>query len=423
MTGRSPYVPRNAVTRWLDQRLPLIRLLSDSFVTYQTPRNLNVWYTAGAILAVMLAIQLATGIALAMHYLPSGALAFASVEGRIMREVNDGWLIRSLHASGASMVFIALYVHLARGIYYGSYKAPREMVWILGVLLYLLMMATAFLGYTLPWGQMSFWGATVITNLFAALDQIVPGAGSAIGTWLRGDFAVGDATLNRFFALHYLLPFVMVAVVGLHIWALHVTGNNNPTGVDAKSPDDTLPFHPYYTVKDALAVVLFLIVYMVIVFYAPDVFANPDNYIPANPVVTPPEIVPEWYLRPFYAMLRAIPSTLLGVLAMVAAVITLFFVPWLDTSKVRSCRYRPLMKQLFWLLIADCVLLGYCGSQSTDAAFSMLGIDVPLVWIARAATLYYFAFFWVAMPWVGKIEVTTPVPETIAQCVAEERGL
>jgi ubiquinol-cytochrome c reductase cytochrome b subunit len=415
--AHSSYVPKTKLGRWFDQRLPIVRLVSDSFVTYPTPRNLNFWYVFGAILTLMLVVQIVTGIVLAMHYVPSADAAFGSVEQRIMREVNYGWLIRYIHANGASMFFLAVYVHMFRGLYYGSYKAPREILWILGVFIYLLMTATAFFGYVLPWGQMSFWGATVITSLFSAIDQIIPNLGTAITHWLWGDFAVGDATLNRFFSLHYLLPFVIAGVVGLHIWALHVPGNNNPLGIDVKGPQDTVPFYPFYTVKDGFFMVLFVIFYLAFVFYAPNFFGNPDNYIQANPLVTPTDIVPEWYLLPFYAMLRAIPSKLIGVLVLVGALLTLLFVPWLDTSKVRSCRFRPLMKQLFWLFAADCILLGYVGSQTADAAWHLGGIDFPLVWLARFGTLYYFGFFWVLMPWIGKREVTRPLPESIAQAV------
>ncbi|MDE2501227.1 MAG: cytochrome b N-terminal domain-containing protein, partial [Alphaproteobacteria bacterium] len=336
---------------------------------------------------------------------------------RIMREVNYGWLIRYIHANGASMFFFAVYIHMFRGLYYGSYKAPREVLWLLGVLIYVLMMATAFFGYVLPWGQMSFWGATVITSLFSALDQVIPHLGSAITTWLWGDFAVGDATLNRFFSLHYLLPFVIAGVVGLHIWALHVPGNNNPLGIDVKGPQDTLPFHPYYTVKDAFYLSLFIMLFAAFVFFAPDFFGNPDNAIQANPLVTPPDIVPEWYLLPFYAMLRSIPQKLIGVLVLVGALLTLAFIPWLDTSKVRSCRFRPLMKQCFWLLVADCVMLGYVGSQSADAALSLGGMQLPLVWLARLGTAYYYGFFWLIMPIVGLIETPKALPESIAKAV------
>jgi ubiquinol-cytochrome c reductase cytochrome b subunit len=296
-----------------------------------------------------------------------------------------------------------------RGLYYGSYKAPRELLWIIGVIIYLLMMATAFFGYVLPWGQMSFWGATVITNLFSA----IPGIGTHIATWLWGDFAVGNATLNRFFSLHYLLPFIIAGVVGLHIWALHVPGNNNPLGIDVKSPQDTVPFHPYYTVKDGFYLVLFIIVFAVIVFYAPDFFGNPDNYQPANPLVTPPDIVPEWYLLPFYAMLRSVPNKLLGVLVMVGAIVTLALIPWLDTSRVRSCRFRPMMKLFFWVFAVVCLILGYCGSQSVTATVA----GVSLVWVARISTIYYYAFFWLIMPIVGLIETPRKLPASIAQSV------
>jgi ubiquinol-cytochrome c reductase cytochrome b subunit len=341
-------------------------------------------------------------------------MAFDSVEN-IMRDINYGWLLRYLHANGASFFFLAVYIHMFRGIYYGSYKAPREVLWILGVVLYLLMMATAFFGYVLPWGQMSFWGATVITNFFSALDQITPHWGTAIATWLWGGYAVGDPTLNRFFSLHYLLPFVIAGVVGLHIWALHVPGNNNPLGIEVKGPQDTVAFHPYYTVKDAFFVALFLLVYFGFVFYDPNFFGNPDNYTPANPVVTPPDIVPEWYLLPYYAMLRSVPQKLIGVLVMAGSLITLLFIPWLDGSKVRSLRFRPVMKQFFWIFVVDCLILGYCGSQSADAM--LLSTSIPLVWVARICTAYYFIFFWVLMWLVPLFETPKPLPASIAQPV------
>ena len=349
MSGPSTYNPKSGFERWIDTRLPLPRLLHDTIHTFPTPRNLNIWYTFGGILTFCLMVQILTGIVLAMHYVANADLAFDSVE-RIMRDVNYGWLIRYMHSNGASMFFLAVYIHMFRGLYYGSYKAPRELIWIIGVLIYLLMMATAFFGYVLPWGQMSFWGATVITNLFSA----IPVVGNHIATWLWGDFAVGDATLNRFFSLHYLLPFIIAGVVGLHIWALHVPGNNNPLGIDVKSPQDTVPFHPYYTVKDAFYLVLFVIFFALFVFYAPNFFGNPDNYQPANSLVTPPDIVPEWYLLPFYAMLRSIPNKLLGVIVMFGAIASLVFIPWLDTS-----RDTPLLP----LPSADeAVLLGLPGS-------------------------------------------------------------
>jgi quinol-cytochrome oxidoreductase complex cytochrome b subunit len=414
MSGPSTYVPKSGFARWMDSRLPLARFAHDTMLTFPTPRNLNIWYAFGAILTTMLLIQIVTGIVLAMHYVANADMAFDSVEN-IMRDINYGWLIRYLHANGASFFFIAVYFHIFRGLYYGSYKAPREVLWILGVILYLLMMATAFFGYVLPWGQMSFWGATVITNFFSALDQITPHWGSAVATWLWGGFAVGDATLNRFFSLHYLLPFVIAGVVGLHIWALHVPGNNNPLGIDVKGPQDTVPFHPYYTVKDGFYVALFILIYLGFVFYAPNFFGNPDNYIPANPVVTPPDIVPEWYLLPYYAMLRSVPQKLIGVLVMAGSLITLVFIPWLDTSRVRSTRFRPMMKQFFWIFVVDCLILGYCGSQSADAM--LLSTTIPLVWVARIGTLFYFAFFWLIMPLLGLIETPKPLPASIAQPV------
>jgi ubiquinol-cytochrome c reductase cytochrome b/c1 subunit len=415
MSGQSTYTPKSGLEKWIDQRLPLPRLMHDTMTTFPTPRNLNIWYTFGGILTFCLGVQIVTGIVLAMHYVPNASMAFDSVES-IMRDVNYGWLMRYIHSTGASMFFLAVYIHMFRGLYYGSYKAPRELIWIIGVLIYVLMMATAFFGYVLPWGQMSFWGATVITSLFSSIDQIIPHLGTAITTWLWGDFAVGDATLNRFFSLHYLLPFIIAGVVGLHIWALHVPGNNNPLGIDVKSPQDTVPFHPYYTVKDAFYLCCFVVVFAVFVFYAPNFFGNPDNYQQANPLVTPPDIVPEWYLLPFYAMLRSIPQKLIGVLVLVGSLVTLVFIPWLDTSRVRSCRFRPLMKQFFWAFAVDAVLLGYCGAQSVDA----VAFGIPLVWVARLGTLYYFGYFWVIMPIVGLIETPKKLPASIAQSVLGE---
>ncbi|HEX3675507.1 MAG TPA: cytochrome b N-terminal domain-containing protein [Rhizomicrobium sp.] len=416
MSGPSTYVPKSGLARWIDSRLPLPRLMHDTMLTFPTPRNLNIWYTFGGILTFCLVVQIVTGIVLAMHYVANADLAFDSVE-KIMRDVNYGWLIRFIHSTGASMFFIAVYVHIFRGLYFGSYKAPREILWILGVIIYILMMATAFFGYVLPWGQMSFWGATVITSLFSSLDQLVPHLGTAITTWLWGDFAVGDATLNRFFSLHYLLPFIIAGVVGLHIWALHVPGNNNPLGIDVKGPQDTVPFHPYYTAKDAFYLSLFVLLFAGIVFYAPNFFGNPDNYVPANPLVTPPDIVPEWYLLPFYAMLRSVPQKLAGVLVLFGALGVLVFVPWLDRSKVRSCRFRPLMKQFFWVFAFDCVLLGYLGAQGADAAWQLGGVSIPLVWLARLGTIYYYAFFLLIMPIVGIFETPKPLPASIAQSV------
>ena len=413
MSGPSTYDPKSGLEKWIDSRLPLPRLMHDTMSTFPTPRNLNFWYTFGGILTFCLGVQIVTGIVLAMHYVSTSALAFNSVEA-IMRDVNYGWLIRYVHANGASMFFLAVYIHMFRGLYYGSYKAPREILWILGVVIYLLMMATGFMGYVLPWGQMSFWGATVITGFFSAFPLV----GEWIQQFLLGGFAVDNPTLNRFFSLHYLLPFIIAGVVVLHIWALHVPGNNNPLGIDVKSPQDTVPFHPYYTVKDAFYLVLFVILFAAFVFYSPDFFGNPDNYQPANPLVTPPDIVPEWYLLPFYAMLRSIPNKLLGVIVMGGAIVTLVFLPWLDTSRVRSCRFRPLMKQFFWGFVVCCVLLGYCGSQTVDA----VKFGIPMVWVARVASLYYYVFFWLILPIVGLIETPKKLPASIAQSVLGDKA-
>lgn len=300
--GHGPRTPfENPVVEWVDSRLPLFTMIQKEYGVFPTPRNFNYFWNFGAIAMVMLTLMILTGIFLAMNYTPNTHMAFDSVE-RIMRDVNSGWLIRYLHMNGASFFFIAVYIHIFRGMYYGSYKRPRELLWILGVIIFLLMMATAFMGYVLPWGQMSYWGATVITNLFSA----IPVVGEYIVTLLWGGFSVDNPTLNRFYALHYLLPFVIFAVVFLHIWALHVVGSNNPIGIDVKGEQDTLPFHPYYTIKDTFGTLVFLVIFCGFVFFAPDYLGHPDNYTPANPMVTPPHIVPEWYFLPYYAMLRAI---------------------------------------------------------------------------------------------------------------------
>ena len=417
MSGHSTYEPKSGITRWLDQRLPVTRLVWDSFVDYPTPRNLNYWWTFGGILSLCLAVQIVSGIVLAMHYTPSASGAFASVE-HIMRDVNYGWLIRYTHANGASMFFIAVYLHMFRGLYYGSYKPPREVLWILGCVIYLLMMATAFMGYVLPWGQMSFHGAVVITNIIGA----IPVVGGPILTWLQGGFAVDNATLNRFFSLHYLLPFMIAGVVILHIWALHVVGQNNPTGIDPKSKHDTLPFTPYATVKDGFAMSVFLLLFAIFVFYMPNALGHADNYIEANPLVTPAHIVPEWYFLPFYAILRAVPDKVLGVVAMFGAIGVLFALPWLDTSKVRSMRYRPMAKLYFIILVVVCIILGFCGAKLPDdqvipglETIKILESDLnSWVWLSRLATAYYFVYFLVIMPLLGLIETPLPTPETIA---------
>ena len=359
MSGPSDYQPTNPALKWIERRLPIMGLVHSSFVAYPTPRNLNYWWTFGAILSMMLGVQILTGVILAMHYTPNADMAFRSVES-IVRDVNYGWLLRNMHASGASMFFLAVYIHMFRGLYYGSYKEPREILWILGVIIYLLMMATGFMGYVLPWGQMSFWGATVITNLFSA----VPYFGESIVTLLWGGYSVGNPTLNRFFSLHYLLPFVIAGVVVLHVWALHVAGQNNPAGVEPKTEKDTVPFTPYATIKDAFGVSCFMLFFAWFIFYMPNYLGDADNYIPANPGVTPAHIVPEWYYLPFYAILRSIPNKLAGVIAMFSAILVLAFLPWLDTAKTRSSKYRPLAKQFFWIFVVVCVLLGWLGAQT-----------------------------------------------------------
>ena len=401
------YVPKGKFSKWMDERLPVARLMHGQFVDFPTPRNLNYFWTFGGILTFCLAIQIMTGIILAMHYVPSVADAFNSVQ-TIKRDVNMGWLLQPIHMVGAHMFFLAVYIHIFRGLYYGSYKAPREVLWILGVLIFLVMMATAFLGYTLPWGQMSFWGVTVITNLFSSFDEIIPGLGTTIVTWLWGGYSVNESTLNRFFSLHYLLPFVLVGLVALHIWALHVAGQNNPTGLDVKSASDTVPMAPYAVSKDLFALCVFLLLFAWFVFFAPDYLGHADNYIEANPLVTPAHIVPEWYFLPFYAILRAIPSKLGGVIAMFAAVGILAFVPWLDTSRVRSAKYRPYFKWFFWVFVIACVGLGYLGSKPAEGVYVM--------W-ARIFTAYYFAFFLLIMPFLSLFETPSKMPGSISESV------
>jgi ubiquinol-cytochrome c reductase cytochrome b/c1 subunit len=398
----------NKIVKWIDERIPLFTVMEHSAISYPTPKNLNYWWNFGSLALFVLVVMILTGIFLAMNYTAHTSLAFDSVE-RIMRDVNYGWLLRYLHMNGASMFFIVVYIHIFRGLYYGSYKAPREVLWWLGLLIYLAMMATGFMGYVLPWGQMSFWGATVITNLFSA----VPVVGDYIVTWLWGGFSVDNPTLNRFFSLHYLLPFVIFALVFLHLVALHTTKSSNPLGVEPKSPADTIPFHPYYTIKDLYGVGAFLIFYMFFVFYAPNFFGEPDNYIPANPMVTPPHIVPEWYYLPFYAILRAIPDKLGGVVAMFGAIIILFFLPWLDTSKVRSAKFRPIYKQFFWIFLIDCFVLGWVGANPPEGHFVLIG---------QIGTFWYFFHFLVLMPLLGRLEKTRPVPASISQPVLKEKA-
>ena len=406
----STYQPNTGVERWLDDRLPLPRLMHDQVNAFPTPRNLNYWWTYGGILTFCLAVQIITGIVLAMYYQPNAEMAFDSVE-RIMRDVNWGWLMRYTHAVGGSMFFLAVYIHIFRGLYYGSYKAPREVLWILGVIILLLMMATAFMGYSLVWGQMSFWAVTVITNLFSSLDSIIPGVGTAIVEWIWGGYSVTGTTLTRLFSLHYLLPFAIAGVVVLHIWALHVPGNNNPTGVSVKQNSDTIPFHPYYTTKDMFALTLFALLFAWFVFYAPNYLGHADNYIEANPLQTPPHIVPEWYFLPYYAILRAIPNKLLGVIAMFGSIAVLFLVPWLDTSRVRSARYRPLYKWFFWLFVITCLALGYLGAKPPEGAYLTFG---------RIFTAYYFIHFLIIMPLLGVIETPRATPKSITEDVLDK---
>ena len=408
MEHQSTYKPGSRTAKWWDERLPIVRLMHDSFVVFPTPRNLNYFWTFGGILAFCLAVQIVSGIVLAMHYVPSETMAFDSVE-RIRRDVNYGWLIRSMHAVGASMFFFAVYVHIFRGLYYGSYKAPREVLWIIGVLIYLSMMATAFLGYTLPWGQMSFWGATVITNFFSA----IPVVGPKIVTWLWGGYSVTGVTLNRFYSLHYLLPFVIAGLVILHVWALHVAGQNNPTGVEIKTASDAVPMSPFAIMKDLVGLSVFAMLFAWFVFFAPDYLGHADNYVEANPLVTPPHIVPEWYFLPFYAILRAVPSKLGGVLLMFAAVAILAFVSWLDTSRVRSTKYRPTYRWFFWLFVFTCVALGYLGAKPAEGVY---------VFWARIFTIYYFAHFLLVMPIVGLIETPKTLPRSITDAVLGKAG-
>ncbi|MDE2581734.1 MAG: cytochrome b N-terminal domain-containing protein [Rhodospirillales bacterium] len=399
---------QNPLLNWIDSRLPIPSLMYKEYAAFPTPKNFNYFWNFGALAMVTLVIMMATGIFLAMNYQPNTALAFGSVQ-HIMRDVNYGWLIRYVHQNGASMFFIVTFIHIFRGMYYGSYKAPRELLWILGVVILLLMMATAFMGYVLPWGQMSYWGATVITNLFSAF----PVVGHSIVTWLWGGFSVSNPTLNRFFSLHYLLPFVIVAVVFLHVWALHITGSNNPLGIDVKGPQDTVPFHPYYTIKDSVGICAFLAVWAFLVFFTPNLLADPNNFIHANPLQTPNDIVPEWYFLPFYAILRSVPNKLGGVCAMFGSILVLFFLPWLDTCKVRSARFRPMYRMLIWVWVLATVVLGVVGAHKP------LGFWVPL---GRLCTIYYFFHFLVLMPLLGVIEKTRPLPDSISQAVLGKGG-
>ena len=407
MSGHSSFESNNAIVKWIEYRLPIFSFIHGAVGVNPTPKNLNYWWSMGSLAGIMLVLQIVTGIILAMHYTPHADMAFASTE-HIMRDVNYGWLMRYMHANGASFFFIVVYIHILRGMYYGSYKVPREILWWMGIIIFILMMASAFMGYVLPWGQMSFWGATVITNLFSA----VPLIGESIVTFLWGGYSVDQPTLNRFYSLHYLLPFVIIGVVFVHLWALHHHGSNNPLGIDRKGPQDSIPFHPYYTVKDLYGLGVFGTIFALMLFFAPNYMGHPDNYIPANPLVTPAHIVPEWYFLPFYAILRAIPDKLFGVIAMFASLLILFVLPWLDTSKVRSARFRPVYKMLFWAFFIDCIILGYLGGKPPEGIFIVAG---------RMATAFYFLFFLI-LPFIGWFERPKKLPQSISTAVLDSGG-
>jgi ubiquinol-cytochrome c reductase cytochrome b subunit len=404
---------------WLDDRYPMTKVWNEHLAEYYAPKNFNFWYFMGSLALLVLVIQIVTGVWLAMSYKPDADLAFGSVE-YIMRDVDWGWLIRYLHSTGASAFFVVIYLHMFRGLMYGSYRKPRELLWIIGVIIYLAMMATAFFGYLLPWGQMSYWGAQVIVNLFSA----VPVIGPDLGVWVRGDYVISDATLNRFFALHFLLPFILAALVFIHIVALHKVGSNNPDGVeikkgpkgnrwDDKAPADGIPFHPYYTVKDIAGVAGFLFIFAAVVFFAPEMggyFIEHPNFEPANPLKTPEHIAPVWYFTPFYAILRAVPSVagsaFPGVVAMFASILILFFLPWLDRSRVKSIRYKGMLyKILLWLFVIDFFVLGWLGTQPSTEGKTLM---------AQIGTIYYFAFF-LLMPIYSSIDKTKPVPERVTK--------
>lgn len=398
--------PFTGVAGWIDNRLPILRIFKHEYLDFQVPKSLTYFWSFGAILTFVLLGLIATGLALGMHYKPSTAEAFASVE-KIMRDVEFGWLLRYAHMNLASFFFIAVYIHMFRGLYFGSYKEPRQLMWILGIIIYFLMMATAFLGYVLPWGQMSYWGATVITSLFSA----IPLVGDSIVIFLWGDFAVGDAFLNRAFVLHWLIAFGIIGVVVFHVIALHMTGSNNPSGVEPKDTRDTVSFHPYVTMKDLWAFTVFALIFFFFMFYFPNYLGHPDNYIEADPLVTPAHIVPEWYFLPWYAILRAIPDKLGGVIAMVSAIGVMALLPWTDTSRVRSSVYRPIWKQWVWLLVLDFFLLMYVGAMPAEGIYITLG---------RIGTAYWFAFFLIIAPIVGFTEKTMPVPDSIHQYLSNK---
>lgn len=402
----------DTVMEWIDDRFPLSKMWEEHLSRYYAPKNFNFWYFFGSLALLVLVIQIVSGIFLAMFFKPDAALAFQSVEMNIMRDVEWGWLIRYFHSTGASAFFIVVYLHMYRGLIYGSYKKPRELIWMIGVLIYLALMAEGFMGYLLPWGQMSFWGAQVILSLVGA----IPFVGEDIGIWVRGDFVIGDATLNRFFSLHIIaIPLILIILVVLHILALHQVGSNNPDGVEIKKnkdengiPKDGIPFHPYYTVKDIVGVVVFFMVFAFVVFFVPDMFGKfleHANFQPADPLKTPPHIAPVWYFTPFYSVLRAVPDKLGGVIAMFGAIVVLFFLPWLDRSPVKSIRYRGFMWKVFIaLFVIGFLILGYLGMQPPTHLSTI---------IARICTIYYFVFFLIIMPFYPKFEKTKDVPERV----------
>jgi ubiquinol-cytochrome c reductase cytochrome b subunit len=394
--GGSPF---KGVVGWIDNRLPIFRMFKYEYLDFQVPKNLSYLWSLGGILMICLIFLIVTGLVLGMHYKPSSSEAFESVE-KIMRDVNFGWLMRYMHMNFASFFFIAVYIHIFRGLYYGSYKEPRQLMWLIGIVIFFLMMATAFLGYTLPWGQMSYWGATVITNLFSA----VPFVGEFIVTWLWGDYAVGDATLNRFYVLHRLIAFGILGIVIFHVIALHIVGSNNPSGIEPKDTRDTVSFAPFTTSKDLFAMLIFLFAFVIITMYAPNYLGHPDNYIPADPLVTPAHIVPEWYFLPFYAILRSIPDKLMGVIAMVSSIAILGLLPWLDLSKIRSSVFRPMWKQFVFLFVLDFFILMYVGGMPAEGIYLIIG---------RVGTAYWFSFFLIIAPSVSLIEKPLPVPNSI----------
>jgi quinol-cytochrome oxidoreductase complex cytochrome b subunit len=419
--ANAPQEQQPGIIGWIEYRLPIFSFIDNSLGSkYPAPRNLNYWWNFGSIAGICLVLQIMTGLFLSMHYTAHIDQAFNSVES-IMRDVNYGWLMRYAHAVGASMFFVVVYIHICRGLYYGSYKAPREILWWLGLVIFLLMMATAFMGYVLPWGQMSFWGATVITNLFSSIPVI----GEPIVHWLWGGFSVDNPTLNRFFSLHFVLPFAIVGVVILHIWALHQHGSNNPLGISVKDKQDTIPFHPYYTYKDFFGFGVFFIIFSWFIFFSPNSLGHPDNYIPADPLVTPAHIVPEWYFLPFYAILRSVPDKLLGVIAMFASILIMFVLPWIDRSKVRSGNFRPLFQKIYWLFIINAVVLGYVGAQAADwgiiYSITSGGESILDISIGRVATLLYFAYFPILW-FISGNEKTLPLPTSISAAVLSKNS-